>query len=157
MKTCLVGVATLMAVAACSSSARVQTAGDTSTPSSSPLTTAVAPNVAECTADDLAHVTVLPAPKGRVVTETIDLGGGWFLDPPPAGVTPKLKRDEALAAMHPQSTPSAAGVELWLGLYHAGPMPLRLRAHQRPCSRGSRSSITSRLNRRFPTLPLHPA
>ena len=123
MKTCLVGVATLMAVAACSSTARIQTADETSTPSSSPLTTAVALNVAECTADDLARVTVLPAPKGRVVTETINLGGGWFLDPPPAGVTPKLKRDEALAAMHPQSTPSAAGVELWLGLYDAGPTP----------------------------------
>jgi hypothetical protein len=113
MKTCLVGVATLMAVAACSSTARIQTAGST----------AVAQIGAECTADDLARVTVLPAPKGRVVTETIELGGGRFLDPPPAGVTPKLMQDEALAAMHQASTPSAAGADLWLGVYGPGPSP----------------------------------
>ena len=128
MKTCLVGVATVMAVAACSSGAKVQTSGDTSTPSSPAVTTAVAPGVAECTTDDLARVTVLRAPKGRVVTETIDLGGGWFLDPPPAGVTPKLRSDEALTAMHQAPTPSASGVDLWLGVYRLGPSPQPLGA-----------------------------
>jgi hypothetical protein len=121
MKTCLVGVATLIAVAACSGAAKVRTSGDTSAPSSPALTTAVAQSRAPCTAEDLARVTVLRAPKGRVVTETMDLGAGWFLDPPPAGVTPKLRPDEALPAMHQAPTPSAAGVELWLGVYRVGP------------------------------------
>ncbi len=123
MKTCLVGVAVVMAVAACSSGAKVQTSGDTLTPSSPAVKTAVAPGAAECTADDLARVTALRTPKGRVVTETIDLAGGWILDPPPAGVVPKLAPNEALTAMHQAPTPSAAGVDLWLGVYRVGLSP----------------------------------